>query len=78
MRNNNIPTIETLECFTARDGKRWFSQIYYPNGKRDHRYWIITMTYVGAPDSDSIKCATLLQYDYEKAKLCRGQRPLFT
>ena len=77
MRNRNIPTIETLETFTAKDGKRWFAQIYYPNGKRDERYWIITITYVGAPDNDSIKCATLLQYDYEKRKLCRGQRTLF-
>ena len=77
MRNNTIPTIETLETFTDKTGKRWFSQIYYPKGKKDDRYWIITISYVGCPDEQSIKCATMNQYDYEVRKLTRGQQVLF-
>ena len=77
MRNNTQPTLETIQQFHDLRGDLWCVQIYYPKGKKDDRYWIITISYVGCPDEQSIKCATMNQYDYEVRKLTRGQQVLF-
>ena len=48
MRNLSIPTLETIDSgFTGVDGIRYYAMAYYPHGKRDSRFWIISLYSVG-------------------------------
>ena len=48
MRNLSIPTLEPIDSgFTGVDGIRYYAMAYYPNGKRDSRFWLISLYSVG-------------------------------
>ena len=48
MRNLSIPTLEPIDSgFTGVDGIRYYAMAYYPHGKRDSRFWLISLYSVG-------------------------------
>lgn len=48
MRNTSIPTFEPIDSgFDGIDGIRYYAMIYYPNGKRDPRFWLISLYSIG-------------------------------
>ena len=48
MRNTSIPTLEQIDSgFTGVDGIRYYATIYYPKGKRDKRFWLISLYSIG-------------------------------
>ena len=63
MRNLKQPTIETLHQFHDHAGHLWCAQLYYPNGKRDPRYWIGTVSMIGK--NITIPCSNMAQLWHE-------------
>ena len=63
MRNLTQPTTETIVQFRDRAGALWCAQLYYPNGKRDERYWIATLSMIGK--NVTIPCASMSQLWHE-------------
>lgn len=48
MRNLSIPTLEPIDSgFTGVDGIRYYAMAYYPKGKGDKRFWLITLYSIG-------------------------------
>ena len=48
MRSTSIPTLEPIdEGFVGIDGIRYYAMAYYPHGKRDSRFWLISLYSVG-------------------------------
>ena len=67
MRNHKQPTLETIQQFRDGTGALWCVQLYYPEGKKDPRYWIGTINKVGT--TKTITCSNMMQLDYEVGKL---------
>ena len=63
MRNHKQPAIETVTQWRDPAGALWCAQLYYPNGKRDDRYWIASVSMVGT--TVSIPCASMSQLWHE-------------
>lgn len=69
MRNQSLPTLETISQFRDCNEDLWVVQLYYPKGKAkgNDRYWIGTIAKVGT--TKTITCADMIHLDREVARL---------